>query len=327
MLDTLLRLPSPRFPADMRIGDARVDGYLETLDSALTGSAGVRRHTLFEARDYLSEALKRARATDADEDAALRAAIKEFGQAEHVGREQRRTCAASFRAMACWMGVFFATFMLILSVSGLDNPTTTWRMQTFAFVFNAVFFGSSTAFFMVYVFPKPMPTPQDAAGPESFSVHGTRLTIRMAWGLAIVIGTMQMLIVWGLTGRGFFSDWPLSVLILMLLSNVVTILLMLEALFFRAAVQADTLHLRGIGGRAAIKRGQIVSVVAPRLLLQLSSPTNTHLRRLTWRDDAGRIRRRYISLGHDLVHGDRLMAWLEAAARQNASPAEAPCNA
>ncbi len=324
MLDTLLRLPSPRFPADMRTGDSRVDSYLETLDSALTGSAGVRRHTLFEARDYLSEAQERARATDTDEDAALRAAIEDFGQAEHVGREQRRTCAASFRAMACWMGVLFATLMLILSMSGLDNPTATWRMQTFAFAFNAVFFGSFTAFFMVYVFPRPMPTLQDAAGPESFSVHCTRLTIHMGWGLATVIVTMLMLIVWGLTGRGFFSDWPLPVLILMLLSNVVLILLVFEALFFRAAVQADTLHLRGIGGSAAIKRGQIVSVVAPRLLLQVSSPTNTHLRRLTWRDDAGRIRSRYVSLSRDLVHGDRLMAWLEAAASRNTACAETP---
>lgn len=326
MLDTLLRLPSPRFPADMRTGDARVDGYLETLDSALTGSAGVRRHTLFEARDYLSEALERARATDTDENAALCAAIDEFGQAEQVGGEQRRTCAAKFRTMAWWMGLPYATITLIFRLLGMYEAASTWQIQVFTFVFEALFFGVWMAFLFVYVIPKSMPTLQDTAGPESFSAHCTRLTIRCAWGIMIVIGTMQVLIALGMTGRGFFSDWPLPVLILMLLSNVVLILLVFEALFFRAAVQADTLHLRGIGGSAAIKRGQIVSVVAPRLLLQVSSPTNTHLRRLTWRDDAGRIRSRYVSLGDGLVHGDRLMAWLEAAASRNTACKETRCN-
>ncbi len=324
MLHRLLRLPSPGFPEDMRTGDTRIDAYLEKLDSALAGSAGVRRHTLFEARDYLSEALERAGTNDADENAALCAAIDEFGQAEQVGGEQRRTCAAKFRGLAWRMGLFFATFMLIFSLLGLNAPTT-WQLQAFIFIFNAVFYGSSMAFLMVYMLPKPMPTPQDTTAPGSFSAQYTRLGIRMAWGIVIVFGAMQIPMAWGLFGRGLFSDWPLSVLILLLVLNVKTILAAIDALFFRATVEADTLHLGGLGGRARIKRGQVVSIVAPRLLFQLFWPMYGSIRCLTWRDDAGTIRRRHVSLNRDLVHGDRLMAWLESAARENVVPATTSC--
>lgn len=326
MLHTLLRLPSPRFPEDMRTGDTRIDSYIETLDGALAGSASVRRHTLLEARDYLTEALELARANNTDENEALRLAVEEFGQAEHVGREQRRTCAASFRAQAWRTGLFFATVMLIFSLLGLDKPTT-WQLQAFIFVFHAVFSGVCMAFIFVYLFPRPIPTSQDASGPGRFTVHYPRLSIRMAWGLVIVFGAMQVLLAFGLIGRGLFSDWPLSVVILMMMFNVKTILCAIDALFFQARVEADTLHVGGLGGRASIKRGQIISVVKPGLLFQLLWPTYNNIRRVTWRDDAERMHRRHLSFNRDLIHGDRLMAWLEAAAHQNTSPAEAPCSA
>ena len=325
MLHTLLRLPSPRFPADMRTGDARVDRYLETLDSALAGSASVRKQTLFEARDYLTEALERARASNTDENAALRSAIEEFGQAEQIAGEQRRTCAAKFRTMVWWMGLPFAAMMLVLSLLGVPGGASSWSTLAINFVFDAVFIGVWIAYFMVYMVPNALPTLQDTVGQKGFSVHCTVLTVRLAWGLMIVIGTMQVLLAGGMIGRGFFSGWPLSIMILMLVSNVAILLVMSEALLFRATVQADALRLRGLGGRVEIKRRQIVSVDRPRLVSQLSSPTNAHLHCLVWRDDAGKTRSRYVSLGHGLVHGDRLMAWLEGAARENAAPAASPC--
>ncbi len=326
MLHTLLRLPSPRFPADMRTGDARVDRYLETLDSALAGSASVRKQTLFEARDYLTEALERARATGKDESAALRAAIEAFGQAELVGAEQRRTHAASFRALAWRMGLLFATVMLIFSLLGL-NKAAAWQSEALVFVFNAVFFGSWTAFLLIYVLPKPMPMPQDAPGPGRFTVHYPRLSIRMGWGLVIVVGAMQIMLAFGLIGRGYFSDWPLSVVILMMVLNVKTILAAIDAVFFQARVEADTLHLGGLGGRASIKCGHIVSVVRPSLLFQVLWPTYADIRRITWCDDEGRTHRRHVSFNPDLVNGDRLMAWLESASSENASAVRAPLRA
>jgi hypothetical protein len=329
MLHTLLRLPSPGFPEDMLTGDAGIDAYLAALDSTLAGSAAVRRRTLLEARDYLTEALARARADHADESidesAALRIAIEEFGDAEQIGREQRRTCAASFRALAWRTGLAFATLMLIFSLLGLGERAMTWPMLAFGFVFNAVFFGVFMAFSFVYLFPQPMPTAQDAPGPGRFAVHYPRMSIRMALGLVIVFGAMQILLAYGLTGRGLFGDWSLPVLILMLLLNTKTVLAAIDALLFRANVEADTLHLGGPGGRAKIGRGQIVSVAVPGRLFQLIWPSYADLRRLRWRDDAGRIHQRHLSLNRELVHGDRLMAWLEAAARENVSPAGTPC--
>jgi hypothetical protein len=333
MLHTLLRLPSPGFPEDMLTGDAGIDAYLTTIDSVLAGSAAVRRRTLLEARDYLTEALARARAdrTDEnvdesiDESAALRIAIEEFGDAEQIAREQRRTCAASFRTLAWRTGLAFATLMLIFSLLGLGEQAMTWPMLAFGFVFNAVFFGFFMAFSFVYLFPQPMPAAQDAQGPGRFAVHYTRMSIRMAWGLAIVFGAMQILLVYGLTGRGLFGDWSSTVLILMLLLNTKTVLAAIDAVLFRARVEADTLHLGGLGGRAKIGRGQIVSVVVPGRLFQLIWPSYANLRRLCWRDDAGRLHRRHLSLNRDLVHGDRLMAWLEDAARENVSSANAAC--
>ncbi len=327
MLHTLLRLPSPRFPTDMRTGDARIDAYLETLDSALAGSAAVRRRTLLEARDYLLEALERARTDRGDENTALSGAIEDFGRAEHIARDQRRVCAASFWKLGWRMGLAFAAMMLIFSLLGLGKLTMTWQMLTFAFVFNALFFGTFVAFFFVYVFPQPMPTPQDASGPGRFAVHYPRLSIRMAWCLVIVFGAMQILLACSLIGRGLFGEWPLPIVILMLLLNAKTILAAIDALFFQAHIEADTLHLGGLGGRANIKREQIVSVITPGLLFQLLWPTYANIRRMTWRDDAGRTHRRHISLNRELIHGDRLMAWLEGAACENASPARASCNA
>lgn len=326
MLHTLLRLPSSGFPEDMLTGDARIDAYLATIDSRLAGSAAVRRRTLLEARDYLTEALTRARADEnIDESAALRIAIEEFGDAEEIGREQRRTCAASFRALAWRTGLAFATLMLLFSLLGLGERAMSWPLLAFGFVFNAVFFGFFMAFSFVYLFPQPMPAAQDAPGPGRFAVHYPRTSIRMAWGLAIVFGAMQILLVYGLTGRGLFGDWSSTVLILMLVLNTKTVLAAIDALLFRASVEADTLHLGGLGGRAKIGRGQIVSVEVPGRLLQLVWPSYANLRRVRWRDDAGRIQQKHLSLNRELVHGDRLMAWLEAAARENVSPAGTPC--
>jgi hypothetical protein len=327
MLQTLLRLPSPGFPMDMRSGDTRVDAYLETLDSALPGSASVRRRTLLEARDYLMEALEHARTHRTDENTALSDAIDDFGQAQHIGREQRRTCAASFRTLAWRTGLTFATIMLLFSLLGLGKLAITWQMLAFAFVFNAVFFGIFMAFFFVYVFPQSMPAAQDASGPGRFTVHYPRLSIRMAWGLVIVFGTMQILLAAGLVGWGLFSNWPMSAVILMMMLNVKTILAAIDALFFQAKVEADALHLGGLGGHASITRDQIVSVVKPGLMFQLLWPIYTDIRRLTWRDDAGKTHCRHLSLNRELIHGDRLMAWLEGAARENAAAARTVCSA
>jgi hypothetical protein len=327
MLHTLLRLPSPGFPEDMRTGDARVDAYLETLDQSLVGASAVRRHTLLEAKDYLAEALERARIDGTDQDIALRGAIEDFGQAEHIGREQRRERAAMFWRIAWPTGLGFATLMLLFSLLGVGATVMRWQMLASVFVFAAVSFGLSMGFFGAYLVAQPIPTRQDLSGPAGFTVHYPRLSIRMAWVLVLGFGAMQVMLAAGLVGKGPMGDWPAAGSLLLLLINVKTILAAIDALLFDAKVDADTLRLAGLGGRATIKRGQIVSVTVPGIPFQLIWPLYPKMHRLSWRDDAGKIHRRHVSFNRELVQADRLLAWIEDAASENAADSSAACNA
>jgi hypothetical protein len=327
MLQTLLRLPSPGFPKDMPSGDPRVDAYLETLDSALAGSAAVRRRTLLEARDYLMETLERARAERMDENTALSDAINDFGQAEHIGREQRRERAALFWHIAWPTGLGFATLMLLFSLLGVGATGTHWQVLASAFVFAAVSFGLSMGYFGAYLVAQPMPTRRDISGSAGFTVRYPRLSIQMAWLLVLGFGTMQIMLAAGLAGTGPMDDWPAAGTLLLLLINSKTILAAIDALMFDAVVDADTLRLAGLGGRATIKRGQIASVTAPGIPFQLIWPLYPNMRRLSWRDDMGRSRHRHVSFNRELVQGDRLLAWVESAASENAADSSAACNA
>ena len=327
MLHTLLRLPSPGLPKDMLTGDMRVDAYLETLDQTLVGASSVRRQTLIEAKDYLLEALEGARNDGTDEGIALRRAIEDFGQAEDIGREQRRVRAAMFWRIAWPTGLAFATLMLLFSLLGVSVPTHSWQKLAAVFVFQAVFFGLWMGFFGAYLLAQPMPTRQDICGSGGFAAHYTQLGIRMAWMLVLGFGAMQVMLVAGLVGKGPMENWPPAGTLLLLLINMKTILAAIDALMFDAKVDADTLRLSGLGGRATIKRGQIVSVTVPGMLFQLIWPLNPKTHRLSWRDDAGRLQRRHVSFNRDLVQGDRLLAWIEDAASENTANSSIACNA
>lgn len=327
MLHRLLRLPSPGFPEDMRTGDARIDAYLERLDQMLVGASAVRRHTLLEAKDYLAEALERARIDGADNDIALRGAIEDFGQAEDIGHEQRRGRAAMFWRIALPTGLTFATLMLLFSLLGVGATVSGWQVLASVFVFSAVFFGLGMGFFGAYLVAQPMPARQDLSDPAGFVVHYPPLSIRMAWGLVLVFGAMQVMLAAGLVGKGPTSDWPTAGAILMLLINLKTMLAAIDALLFEAKVDVDTLRLTGLGGRATISRGQIVSVTTPGIAFQLFWPLYPKMHRLSWRDDAGKIHRRHVSFNRDLVQADRLLVWIETASSQNAAAPSVACNA
>lgn len=56
MFRKLLRLPSPKWEADLATGNAPIDDYLKEIDAGLVGAKSVRRMTLLEAKDFLLEA-------------------------------------------------------------------------------------------------------------------------------------------------------------------------------------------------------------------------------------------------------------------------------
>lgn len=124
MTSSLLRLPSPRFPADVATGEARIDGYLMRLDAALAGSAAVRRQTLLEARDFLLDASAGA------SDAALQAAIDAFGPAEQVASEQRLERRRLLISIGWRTGLTYAMLMLAMSLSAKASMARTGAFKS-----------------------------------------------------------------------------------------------------------------------------------------------------------------------------------------------------
>jgi hypothetical protein len=314
MFRSLLRLPSPAFPADARTGDTRIDAYLETLDRELVGAVGIRRHTLVEGRDFLLESLETARAAGADEDQALR---------EAIAGEQREARAKLFRTIAWKLGLGFATLMLGAALLGANAwNAMSWPLLIGGFAFNFAFFGGCMGYFYAYTYSKSMPADQDAPGPDTFLVHYTRLSIAMSWVLLLALGSVEVLLALGLAGWGPLRDWSTPMSVFLLLINLKTVSAAATSLRFHAVVSADMLLLTGIGGEARVRREQVVSLTVPSALSQLLWPGFGRAHRVTWRDDAGALRSMLISLNQDLVHGDRLIAWLESAARVHQAPTQ-----
>lgn len=310
MISSLLRLPSPRFPADVATGDARIDGYLIRLDAALTGTAAVRRQTLLEARDFLLDAGAGA------SDAALQAAIDAFGPAEQVASEQRLERRRLLISIGWRTGLAYAMLMLAMSFIGEDLDGTHWSVQVGIFIFNALFFGGCMGYFLAYVIPKSMPVAADANGPERFVVRYPTSSRRISVGLLVAMGALEVLLAAGLAGKGPFADSSPALLFFLLTINLKTVLAAATSLKFGAMVEAATVTFDSLGGTAVVRRDRIVSVDTPNPVVQLLWPGFGPARRVTWRDDAGKLRRRLLPQNTDVIHGDRLIAWLEDAANR-----------
>ncbi len=197
MTSSLLRPPSPRFPADVAAGDARIDDYLIRLDAALAGSAAVRRQTLLEARDFLLEA------GAGTSDAALRSAIDAFGPVEQIAGEQRRERRRLLFSTAWRAGPAFAVLMLAMTLidKGLDDLH--WGVHAGVFIFHTLFFGGCMGYYVAYLMPKSMPTAADAKGPGRFAVRYPASSRRISAGALMMMGALEMLLApdWQAEGR------------------------------------------------------------------------------------------------------------------------------
>lgn len=325
MTPLAMRLRSPGLPADLATGDARLDAHLIALDAALAGFPAVRRQTLLEARDFLLEARDRARDAGRDDATAAQEAIALLGPIEEIAREQRASRMALFRSTVLSTGLGGAGVMLLLSLLRTGWAQADWLALAGTFAFHAGFFGITLGYFLTYVVKRAEPAAQDAPAPGSFLVQFAPTSIAVSWGLAAVFGLACLLVAAGLAGVGPFVSMPTAMAVALLLISLRLTLGALRAARFRARVDADTLRIDGLFGPVVIARAAITGSNRATMPMQLLVPAAGLSHQIDWRDDSNRARRTWVSIAPDLVHGDRLIAWLEAAARARAlSPAGAP---
>lgn len=307
---SLLRLPSPRFAADIATGDARIDVYLMRLDAQLAGTAAVRRQTLLEARDFLLEA------EASKSDAALQAAIDAFGPVEQVAREQRLERRHLMLSTGWRAGLVFAVLMLAMTLMDENIRSNHWAFHVGVFVANALFFGGCMGYFAAYVLPKSMPISADGSGPGHFMVRYPTNSRRISALLLVAMGAIEILLGAGLAGTGPFATFSPVLMSFMLIMNLKTVFAAATSLRFGATVNPESVKFEGMRGTVTIRREQIISVDTPNLAVQLLWPGFGRTRRVTWRDDAGNLRRRLFPQNIEVVHGDRLLTWIEAAANR-----------
>lgn len=317
MLHRLLRLPSPAFPADLASGNAAIDAHLRALDAALAGAAAVRRQTVMEARDFLLDMREHAREAGRDDATATADAIEALGPIEAIAREQRATRAAMFRRFSLGMGLAYATLMLLFAVLQSGPAEARWGILAVIFVLQALLFGLPMGYLGAYVFKRAEPLKNDTTA-SGFLVHFTPVAIGLSWGIAAFFTLTNSVIVAGMAGIGPMADWqPLS-LTMLILMGLRLVIGALRAARFRALAEDDALTIDGLFGRTRIPRASITGTARASGAMQLVIPAMGLSHWIEWRDTGGRTRRTYVSIATDLVHGDRLVAWLEAAARANA---------
>ena len=313
---SLLRFPSSGFPADLATGDARIDAHLVALDAALVGAASVRRQTVMEARDFLLEMRDHARDAGRDHAAAVDDAIAALGPIKAIAREQRASRLAIFHRMMLGMGLGYATLMLLFSLLRTGLAAAEWLPLAGAFAAHAGFFGIPMGYLVAYVFKRAEPLKNDTR-ESGFLVHFTPVAIGLSWGLAAFFTLSNGVIAAGIAGIGPLADWrPLSLAMLMLM-GLRLVIGSLRAARFRALVEDDALTIDGLFGRTRIPRASITSTARVSWGMQLVIPAAGLSHGIEWHDTDGRTRRTYVSIAPDLVHGDRLIAWLESAARAN----------
>ncbi|MBL8262328.1 MAG: hypothetical protein JNM58_07880 [Xanthomonadaceae bacterium] len=314
---SLLRFPSSGFPADLATGDTRIDAHLIALDAALVGAASVRRQTVLEARDFLLEMRDHACDAGRDHAVAVDDAIAALGPIEAIAREQRASRLAIFHRTMLGMGLGYATLMLLFSLLRTGLAAAEWLPLAGTFAAHTGFFGVPMGYLVAYVFKRAEPAAKDAPMPGGFLVHYAPTSIKLSWGLALAFGLSALLLIAGLAGIGLFSTWAPAATIGLLLLNLRLIVGALRAARFRARVDDDSLRIDGLFGHAHIPRAAITGAARASLPMQLLIPALGLSHWIEWQDADGRARRTCVSISQELVHGDRLVAWLEAAAHAN----------
>ncbi len=307
--------PKTRLPTDLLTGDARIDDHLAQLDRALVGTARVRRPVVQELCDFLLDARQSALQEGRDADAAVTEAIAAAGSIDDIARDQRAAKRREFLWAALLTGLGYGLLMMLYGWLD-DKPISALRMLG-EFVVLGVLFGSFMGALTAYCW-SPSVVAADTPPPDgAFHVHLSPYSRRWTYLVLAMFAVLVVACVASLTGRGPGAPAAWSVVVLVLLTN--SVVSFLRTLRFDATVSADRAILEGLSGRHDISRAQVMrlkKVGMPRRLLHM--PIMGDIHDLIWRDAAGEAHRIMLPLTPEVVHGDRLLSWLESAAEDNA---------
>lgn len=304
-----------RLPTELLTGDARIDDHLDQLDRALVGTARVRRPVVQELRDFLLDAKDAALRDGRDADAAVDDAISAAGTVDEIAGDQRAAKRREFLRMALLSGLVYGLLMMLYDWQD-DEPMSALRMLG-EFVVSSVLFGSFMGALTAYCL-SPSAVAADTPPPDgAFHVYLSPSSRRWTYLALAMFAVLTVAYTAGLTGRGLDAPVVWLVVVLVMMTNASVSFL--RTLRFEATVSADRTILRGLSGRHDIGRAQVMrleKVGMPRRLLHM--PLTGDFHDLIWRDAAGKAHRVMLPLTPDVVHGDRLLSWLESAAEDNA---------
>lgn len=324
MIRTLLRLPSPRFEADLTTGIASIDDYLKQVDAGLVGAKSVRRLTLLEARDFLLEASESAQAESQEQ--ALLEAMQAFGAPADIARQQRSERYRFFLRHALLAGLLYTSFMLLLSL--ISATETRWIHAAGVFAFQGLWFGMIVGLLEAFCFSlQSLPSKQE--GPDeqsSFVVSYSRSNRFASWLLVIGLGFFALMILLGLAGIGRFSEETVLFNIVLLASNFLFIAKASASLLLKIKVSNSTISIQSLGTQARLSLEQVTGFHrAPHWKIWVTSAWWAPFW-LKWRDDHGCTRSMILGLNSSLTNADRFQALMEQAIELGSDPTDLECN-
>ena len=324
MIQTLLRLPSPKWESDLATGNRVIDNYLQRLDAGLVGAKSVRRVTLLEAREFLIKAIEQASPED-DGQAATRAA-KAFGEPEDIACRQRTRLAKTFRGSMLEYGVPFAVTMLIcqLLLGGLNEIG--WLMVLIMFIVHGVFFGFFMALWATYGNAQSQPASIDKDETQgNFRVRHSRSSTTSGWFLIIVFSGNLSVSTLGLFSLGWFGDYNAGFNGLLALFSLVIVLKFLLYLPFGIDVTTQTIRIRHWSGFTEIPIGQVSALEKLPFWYTLPSFILGAGYRLKWLDKHGDLKAVLITLNGDLENADRFRILVEQAIESQKPSTDSTC--
>ncbi|PJK13626.1 hypothetical protein CO614_00605 [Lysobacteraceae bacterium NML120232] len=309
----------------MRTHEPTIDQYLQQINQHLIGSRAVRSHTLNEARDFLLDVAASARPED--KAAALAEAMQEYGSPGHIGKEQRKERHQICIKIALLSGPIFAVLMLLtmLLQAGVAQMLSAWQTWLLVFFTNMLLFGLGMGASFAYLIAFPA-TPSQAghtpAADNRFEMICRPVSRKISWMMLAVFVPFEILLLLALFGIDLipgleFSRLRLPAVLLLAFINFKNITASLNALWFKAYVEHDILHVQRLGRSWQLRRQDILAVTRPSLLRQFFSIQFGQQQQITWQTATGQKQQLTLSISADVINGDRLVAWLESAAHEN----------
>ena len=312
MIRTLLRLPSPKWENELATGIESVDAYLRRIDSGLVGAKSVRRLTLLEAKDFLLEAAEHA--STEQQEQAIDAATKTFGDPDDLARHQRSERYRMFRRSALSFGLSFAVLMFIINYFGGLMTEASWFGIIGMFVFHAVFFGTFMGLWMTFCFAQSLPVSDQATEQaDAFVVFYPRSSIVAAWLLIVGFSIYSLMAILGFAGIGLFGAGNVFFNLMLLALGLWLVITAAACLCFKIHVTESDFVIQSWRGLTRISFNQVSSFTQASEWYMVFALVMGRAFRLQWLDEKGREKSMIVGLNGELKNADRFQALLDQA--------------